>query len=173
MLGISKIRPSLGGLSARGVAFLQFPGRGEISPIAGALTTPCHGEIEASDSNLAGQHSSGLRIAGGLRERGDVLLVTDADARIRGLAREAPLVSYGRAYANDFVWAVLTHLVRQTDRTRQSWRGFSDRGSGPPYTAELLGADGRVVCTQPIACCSAPPPVASPRLIVGADVDHR
>ena len=143
-VGISQIRPDLDALSARGAPFLKFPRRGEISPNVGALGTLCHGDIEASDPNLAGQQSSGLRIAGGLRERGDVVLVTDASARIRGLAREAPLVIYGRAYANDFVGAVLTNLVRPPDQTRQVWQAtwlqYRDRQDEEPSAVAALAA---------------------------------
>ena len=119
------------------------------------------------------QPSTGLRIAGGLRERGERLLISDAEARVRGLAREAPLVPYARAYANDFVWAVVGAVVRPADRSVQRWQGFSTRGSGPPYSAELVDADGGLVCKASVVCCTAPPVEAPLPIIIGADEHHR
>ena len=173
VLGEPVVRPGFDVLAARHVPFTEFPDRGLVSANAGSVGPLCHGEIDASDPNLISQSSTGLRIAAHVRERGDRLLITDADHRIRGLARPAPLVPYGRAYANDFVWAVVMHLIRPSDNSDQQWQGFSAPGSGGPYVAELRSANGGLICRAPVKCCSAPPPRTPLRILVGADAEHR
>jgi hypothetical protein len=165
--GMPAIEPALGMLAARQVAFLQLPGRGTVTRTVEASAPRCEANLALVDPNLAGEFSSGLRLIGRLRTQGDLLVVTDRDSTIRGLARRAPVPSYGRAFADDFVRAVVAGL-RTPDRDSDSWLGFTSRGAGPPYQAELIDGHQRLICRAPVDCCSAPPPVEYAAVIVGA-----
>jgi hypothetical protein len=167
VLGMPIVRPVLGMLAARQVAFLQLPGRADVPPSATASPPRCEANLALFDPNLAGEPSTGLRLLGRVRQDGDVLIVSDRDSTIRGVARKAPVLSYGRAFADDFVRAVLARL-RTPGRDRDSWVGFASRGAGPPYEAELLDSQRRSICRAAVDCCSAPPPVAYAPVMVGA-----
>jgi hypothetical protein len=167
VLGMPVIRPVLGMLAARQVAFLQFPGHAGVTPHVEASSPRCEASLVLVDPKLAGESSSGLRLLGSVRNDGDVLIVRDRDSGIQGVARKAPVLSYGRAFADDFVRAVLTRL-RTRDLDHDSWVGFAKTGAGPPYEAELLDRERRSICRTAVDCCSAPPPVAYASMMVGA-----
>jgi hypothetical protein len=155
-LGAAYIDPVLPLLRSHHVRFLEFPDRGLLAPPA-VPRASCDGTIEAIDP---GDASSGLRVQGRIRERGPTLRILDGESRVRGLARPAPLVPYGRAMPNDFVWAELD-VLRGYMKADDEWLGFSAWGSGPPFTAELLDPVGRVLCQLPVGCCRQP--AAPPR----------
>ena len=153
-LGERSIRPLIGPLAARGVAFLLFPERDTFSDVT-ALVRPCDGHVLALDPTFGGQGSTGLRIQGFVRDRGAALLVSDRSGLIRGKAAAAPLVPFGRASANDFVRLAIDQITRRGDPVEPSWLGFSARGAGPPYIAELRDTHGGLVCQVQMACCTA------------------
>lgn len=105
--------------------------------------------MEAIDPNLGNEPSTGLRIAASLYEGGDLLIITDAQAKVRGLARVAPVAAYGRATPDDIVRGVAQTLLHTDRSAGRSWIGFAARGDGPPYRAELRNHRGNLICHAP------------------------
>ena len=167
--GRAYIDPALPQLRERGVKFLSFPELGTIVAASGSNSAACEGDIEAIDP---GPVSSGLRVQGHLRERAPTLRIVDSERRVQGLAKPAPVVRHGRANANDFVWAEID-VLRGRLSTEGDWLGFTAKGSGPPYIAQLVEESGRLVCEIPVACCRAPSREdARPELVIrGSSVE--
>lgn len=151
-LGASYIDPVLPQLRARDVKFLRFPELGKQTANLTAPTAACEGSVEAIDP---GDASTGLRVYGRIRQRGDTLRIVDRESRVRGLAKAAPHVLQARATANDFVWAELDLLAGRLTQD-ENWLGFTTWGAGPPFRAEVMDAAGELVCQAPITCCNEP-----------------
>jgi hypothetical protein len=161
-LGPSLIYPVLPLLRDRGVAFLSFPEAGQ--RVTTSTTAPsCDGRVEAF--NTLGSSPS-LRISGQLRNRGTTLRLLDGESRAQGRALPAPAAEHAFAHANDFVWAELEILSGRID-TEGRWLGVSNRGSGPPYQAELIDDNGTLVCRATVDCCAPlPAKTTRPEIIV-------
>lgn len=159
-LGDTAIGPALPLLRDRDVAFLRFPERGETVP--GEAAPSCEGEpVRAFESSA----TDGLRIQAWIDQHGRAIRIVDRESRARGLAWPAPPVSDPRATANDLVWAQVDILAGRVS-PKGHWLGLSARGAGEPYTAQLLGEAGQVICMASVTCCSAPPAAGTRRELV-------
>jgi hypothetical protein len=149
--GLSDIEPVIPQLRARRVKFLDFPDHTRAVLTPPSLGT-CSGEVQIVNPGVG---SDGFRVEASLRDSGTQLRIRDRELRVCGLARPAPVVLHGRATPNDFVWAEIENLLARSV-SDVNWLGFGEWGSGPPYTADLLGPAGQAVCQIPANCCSPP-----------------
>jgi hypothetical protein len=165
-LGLSYIASVLPHLRSRGVDFLAFPEAGR--QVTTADHAPqCEGQVYATEAPGV---SPGLRIQAELRGRATTLRVLDSESRVRGLAVPAPTVLDPLAHANDFVWAELDVLAGSDERGSR-WLGVSNRGSGPPFTAQLVDEAGQSVCWAPVVCCHpAPGPTPRSEIVIRGNV---
>jgi len=157
--GESYIDPVLPQLRARGIGFVDFPERGVQLPPGSSCTGTMHA-IETPTPQ------GGVKVHGHVQEAGTTLRIVDGESRVAGLGKPAPIVQLPRATANDLVWAELDIWRGRLDTTGD-WLGFAAWGSGPPYRAELMDGEGRVVCQLPIDCCTpAPRPPVRGEIVV-------
>jgi hypothetical protein len=150
--GGAYVRAVLPPLEARRSTFLAFPDRDQLSVHRASPAPVCDGRIDATHSGdaLSGRRR-GMRVQGSVRDRGTVMRIVDADARVRGLAHASAAVT-AHVKAKDIVWTVVDEITGMT-RSEGRWIGFSASGSGPPYSGELLDASGRLICRVEISCC--------------------
>jgi hypothetical protein len=94
------------------------------------------------------ERGAGWRVTGRLVERATEVLVLDRAQQIRGIAQPAPLVATPSPSTTAFISAVADSIAARAHPTapENRWLGFSQVGSGPPFSAVALNRVGAMVC---------------------------